>query len=313
VPPRPFRFSLQAVSAGSGREWLDLARKAEALGFDALVTADHLDAMYSPITPLAAVAPVTTTLRLGVLVLNNDFRHPALVAREIATLDALSDGRAEVGLGAGHAFPEYERNGIPFDAPGVRVSRLAESVQLIRRLLDGESVVHAGDHYRLDGEVCHPLPVQARVPILIGGGGNRVLSIAARHADIVGFAGTGRTRADGNRHEPTGFPAAAVDAQVNVVRAAAGPRLADIELHALVQVVTVTDDPLGVAEALAAEHLPDLAADDVLATPYLLIGSVKGLIDELQAHRERWGFSHFTVRPPAMDAFAPVVAALAGR
>lgn len=302
---------MQCAEASDRSSLRALARHVEALGYSALYTADHLDDCLSPLAPLVTVAEATSTLRVGVLVLNNDLRHPSLVAREAATVDLLTDGRLELGLGAGHARPEYERNGISFDAAGVRVARLDESVQVVRRLLDGETVTFDGDHVHLRGERCQPDPVQARLPLLVGGGGRRVLGIAARHADIVGFTGLGRTLADGNRHLASGFPEAAVDEQVAWVRVEAGNRFPHLELQALVQSVVITDDPLTSARSVA-ERLAPLTAEDVLRTPYVLIGSVAELVDRLREQRSRWGLSHYTVRAGAMDDFAPVVALLAG-
>ncbi len=310
---RAFRFSLQAVEAGSRGEWVELVKRADDAGFDMLVTADHLGGCLAPLLPLATAAEISPRLRLGVMVLNNDFHPPSLLARDAATLDLLSDGRLELGLGAGHAQPEYERAGLTFDPPGVRVSRLEEAVVILRRLLDGETVTHAGRHYRLDEERCDPLPVQPHVPLLVGGGGRRVLGIAARHADAVGFTGLGRTLADGQRHEPTGFRADRVDGDVAAVRAAAGERLTALESQVLVQTVVVTRDPRGAAEEIVRAHLPALAVDDVLGSPYLMVGTAEALVERLLAQRERWGFTHYTVRPDALGRIEPVIAALAGR
>ncbi len=308
---RPFRFSLQVATTESRRSWQDQARQAADAGFSALFTADHLDACLSPLAPLISAAEAAPGLRVGTLVLNNDLRHPSLLAREAAAVDLLTDGRLELGLGAGHARPEYERNGLRFDPPQLRVARLAESVQVLRRLLDGETVTFHGDHYDLDGETCYPRPAQPHVPLLVGGGSPATLAVAARHADAVGFTGLGRTLLDGNRHEVTGFPPAAVTRQVDWVRDQAGDRIDELELHALVQAVVVTDRPKEEAERLGT-LLPGLSAADILATPYVLVGTVGGITEALVERRERWGFSHFTVRPAALPAFAPVVATLAG-
>jgi probable F420-dependent oxidoreductase len=289
---RPFRFSLQAARSASRSEWVDLARKAEDLGFSMLVTADHLDALISPLAPLVTAAEATTTLRVGVLVLNNDLRHPALLAREAATIDLLTEGRLELGLGAGHARPEYERIGLPFDPPAIRVGRLAESVQILRALLDGEAVTFDGEYYRLAGEQCYPQPTQSHLPLLVGGGGSRVLGIAARWADTVGFTGLGRTLDDGNSHEPSGFGLAAVDEQVASVRAQAGDRIDALEFQALVQAVIITGEPRQAAADLIARRTPSLMVDEVLGTPYLMVGSEAALVDKLMEQRERWGFSH---------------------
>jgi probable F420-dependent oxidoreductase len=310
-PTTPFRFSVQSADAADRREWEERARQVEDLGFDALYTADHLDVCLPALIPLAHAAAVTSTLRLGTLVVNNDLRHPAVLAREAAAIDLLSDGRFELGIGAGHAFPEYDRVGIPFDPAPVRVRRLRESVEVLRRLLDGEEVTVDGDHYRLRGERCHPRPVQERLPLLVGGGGRHVLATAARHADIVGLTGLGRTLQDGNRHEPSAWDVASVTEQVAWVREQAGDRARALELQALVQVVAVADDPVRAAESVQA-RIPSVPVEVLLDTPYALIGSQAAIIETLQRHRERWGISHYTIRPGAVAAFAPVVADLAG-
>ena len=175
--PMSFRFSLQAVQAESRREWIELVKRTDGAGFDMLVTADHLDGCLSPFSPLATAAEVSDRLRLGVLVLNNDFYSPSVLAREAATLDLLSDGRVEIGLGAGHAKPEYDRAGITFDSAPTRVDRLEEAVVILRRLFDREVVTFSGRHYRLVEERCDPAPLQAHLPLLVGGGGRRVLGI----------------------------------------------------------------------------------------------------------------------------------------
>jgi probable F420-dependent oxidoreductase len=310
--PRPFRFSLQVPRARSRKEWVELARRAEDTGFDMIVTADHLGAP-APLVPLAVAAEATERLRIGTMVLNNDFYRPSLLARDVATLDLLSDGRMELGLGAGHARPEYERAGIPFDPPGRRVERLAESVTLLRRLLDGEAVTEQGEHYDLRAESVAPRPVQARLPLLVGGGGDRVHGIGARLADGVGFTGLGRTLDDGHHHEPAGFAPGRVDEQVAHVRRAAGDRIEAIELQVLVQAVVVTKDPVRAAEDLIGERLGSMSVEDVLATPYLMVGTEWELIDRLIERRERWGFSHYTVRPDALGQIEGVMAALVRR
>lgn len=308
-----FRFSLQAVQAQSRQEWLELVRRADDAGFDMIVTADHLGGCLSPLLPLAMAAEVSDRVRLGVMVLNNDFHHPSLLARSAATLDLLSDGRLELGLGAGHAKPEYDRAGLAFDPAAVRVERLEEAVIVLRQLLDGETVTFNGRHYRLVEERCDPAPFQARVPLLVGGAGRRVHSVAARHADAVGFTGLGRTLEDGQRHDPSGFRPDRVDDDVAAVRAAAAQRSSPLELQVLVQAVVVTDDAYGTAEEISSARLPSLTANEVLATPYLMVGSATTLVDRLIEQRERWAFSHYTVRQDALGQLEPVIAALAGR
>jgi probable F420-dependent oxidoreductase len=309
-PLAPFRFSLQAVQAASRREWVDVVKRVDDAGFDMLVTADHLGGGLAPIVPLATAAEVSSRLRLGVMVLNNDFQHPSHLAREAATLDLLSDGRLELGLGAGHGKPEYERAGIRFDPAPVRVDRLEEAVVVVRRLLDGESVTFSGTHYQLRDERCAPRPAQDHVPLLIGGGGRRVHGIAARHADAVGFTGLGRTRADGHHRDPDGFGLERVERDVAHVRRVAGQRLDSLEFQVLVQAVVVTEDAVSAAEEMARTALSTLSVEDVLATPYLLVGAKNALIERLLEYRERWGFSHYTVRSDALGQIEPVMAAL---
>lgn len=311
---RPFRFSVQAAMASSRQEWVDLARRAEDAGYDMLVTADHLGGPLAPLVALGVAAEATRQLRVGTMVLNNDFHHPVLLARDLGSLDVLSDGRVELGLGAGHARPEYQSAGIPFDPPARRVERLAESAQLLRRLLAGETVSHHSVDYRLEDARCDPRPAQSHLPMLVGGGGDRVLSLAARHADAVGFTGLGRTLEDGQHHEPTGFRPDRVDRQVGVVRDAAGHagRGDQLELQVLVQAVVITGDPQGAAEGIRS-RLPGLSTDDILTTPYLMVGTVESVTERLLEQRQRWGFSHYTVRADALGALAPVVASLTGR
>jgi probable F420-dependent oxidoreductase len=306
----PFRFGLQVVTAASRTALVERARRAEDLGFSVLQTADHLDEVLPPLVTLATVAEATSRLRVGTLVLNNDLRHPVVLAREAAAVDLLSDGRLELGIGAGHSEPEYRSAGLPFDRPGVRIERLAESLALLDGLLSGQEVTTAGRHYTVTAARVFPRPVQQpRPPILVGGGGRKVLALAARRADVVGLTGTGPTRADGRHHVPTGWPPAAVDAQVASVRSeAAAAGRATPELHALVQVVDVTDDRRGALERLQ-RHLPELTLADLEGTPYLLVGSPTAMAEQLQATRERWGISFVTVRD---EALAPVIAELAG-
>jgi probable F420-dependent oxidoreductase len=241
-------------------------------------------------------------------VLNNDLRHPAVVARETLALDSLSGGRVELGLGAGHGFPEYESAGIRFDDGATRVARLAEAVEVLDGLLRGNDVTFSGDHYQLIAHRAWPPATQRpRPPILVGGNGHRLLRMAAARADTVGLSGTGRTKADGLTHEATGFPPEAVDERIALVRAASPPR--DVELHALVQQVIVTDDPTTAAERVR-KLVPELSAEDILATPYLWIGTIESICDQVRAARDRWGFSYFTLFHHSLKAATPVVTQL---
>jgi probable F420-dependent oxidoreductase len=309
---KPFRFGVNLRSAGSRVEWVDKARKLEDLGYSSLTVPDHLAEMFAPMPALVSAAAATKTIRVGTAVLNNDFRHPVLVAREAATVDLLTDGRLELGLGAGYVKSEYEQSGLRFDLGGARVERLAEAAVIIKRLLAGEQVAFTGRHYRVTDHKIHPLPVQQpHPPILIGGNGPQLLTLAAKEADIVGLTGI-TFRRGGTEPDLSAWKAAVVDDRVQLVREAAGDRYERLELNALVQRVIVTGDRRKAAEELT-RRWTQLSVEEILQSPYALVGTVDELVEDLQARRMRWGLSYFVTHEPYVDALAPVVARLAGR
>ena len=309
---KPFRFGVNAWSAGSRAEWTDKARRAEEFGYSVFTVPDHLAGIFAPMPALMSAAAATKRLRVGTNVLNNDFRHPVLVAREAATADLLTDGRLQLGVGAGHMKSEYDEAGLPFDAGSTRVERLGEAVTIVKSLLKGEEVTFAGRHYRVSGHRIHPLPVQRpHPPILIGGNGRQLLTLAAREADIVGLSGI-TFRRDGVEPDLSGWRTAGVDQRVQLVRKAAGDRYERLELNALVQRVVVTDSRRQAAEELA-RRWTQLSPAEILESPYVLIGTVDQQVEDLQARRERWGISYYAIFEPYLEAFAPVVAKLAGR
>jgi probable F420-dependent oxidoreductase len=309
-----FRFGVSVRAAQSRADWIEKARKVEDLGYSTLTVPDHLTDLMAPMPALVSAAEATKYLRLGTYVLNNDLRHPVLVAREAATVDLLTDGRLELGLGAGSIKSEYDQAGLAFDAGSRRVDRLVEAVSVIKGLLKGEQVTFAGRHFRVTGHTIAPLPVQTpHPPILIGGNGRRLLTLAAQEADIVGFSGI--TFRSGGAVPPdlSGWRESEVDERVRLVREVAGEeRYARIELNALVQQVIVTKNPRRAAEELTSRSA-QLSADEILASPYVLIGGIDQITEDLHAHRERWGISYYVVHEPYLDAFAPIVARLAGR
>src|SRR5215831_16362873 len=308
---KPFRFGVSAREAESAASWIQQARRAEQLGYSSFLLADHLVSIPSPFAALAVAAAATSRIRVGPFVLNNDFRHPVIVAREAATLDMLSDGRLELGLGAGHMRSEYAEAGFPYDPAGVRVERLQESVRIIKALLVGEEVSVQGAHYRVSGHRGWPPPTQRpRPPVLIGGHGRRLLSLAAREADIVGLAGF-TLRAGGTRPDPSGFYQEGLEDRLDLVRTEAGPRFGDIELNVLVQRVVVTEDREREVQTVV-EARPEMPAEELLRTPFMLFGTHEELVDQLIAFRLRYGLSYFVVFEHYMEAFAPVVARLAG-
>lgn len=291
---RPFRFGYQ-VRADTPEQLRSEALAAEAAGFDVLCSFDHLGECLSALEPLAFAAAWTTTLRVCPLVLNNDFHHPALLAQRLASLDRLSGGRLEVGIGAGHSFTEYAAASIGFDPPAARKARMAESVEILRGLLEGKTLTHDGPHYRLEG-VTVPRPAQEHVPILVGVNGRTALAHAARHADVVGLTMLGRTLEDGHHHEVR-WEADRLDSTVAWIRQQA----AGLELNALVQEVTITDDRRGAAEEVVRE-VPSLDVEDALATPFLALGTHDEIARHLLDCRARWGISYYVVRD--VDAFA---------
>jgi probable F420-dependent oxidoreductase len=309
---KPFRFGINVRDAASRAEWQDKARKVESLGYAVLLVPDHLAAMLATIPAVMSAADATTSLRIGTNVLNNDLRHPVLLAREAATMDVLTDGRLELGLGAGYVRLEYEQAGLRFDRGGVRVARLAESLTIIKGLLEGTELSFAGQHYRVTGHRIHPRPLQRpRPPLIIGGNGPRLLALAAAEADVVNFTGITFTRG-GTLPDMSGWKAAGVEERMRVVRGTAGPRLHRLELSAQIQRVIVTDHRRDAAAELQ-KTWQQLSVEEILEAPFVLIGTVDEMVDALYARRERWGFSYFVTFEPYMNTLAPVVARLAGK
>ncbi|MEJ7585735.1 MAG: LLM class F420-dependent oxidoreductase [Acidimicrobiales bacterium] len=310
---RRFRFGLSVGSAASRSAWHDLARRTESAGFDVLLAADHLvDDAYPPLPALLSAAEATEALHVGTYVLNNDFRHPVVLAREAVALGALTEGRFELGIGAGHMKSEYDQAGIAFDRAGVRVDRLEESVAIIKGLLAGEEVSFEGRHHQVQRHRAWPVPIEGTtVPLLVGGNGHRVLALAARHADAVGFVGFAHNH-DATEVHLSHFTAAGLDAQVAWVRDQAGDRFDRLELSLLVQRVDITGDRRAAAVRVKA-HMPALSVDDVLDSPYVLLGTPAQIADQLRERRERFGVTHwvtFGERPGSdqrVETMAPVI------
>lgn len=301
-----FRFGMQIRAAGTRREWAEKVRKTEALGYDILLTPDHIGERFAYAPALTAAAAATTTLRLGTLVLDNDFRHPALLAAEAATLDLLSDGRFELGMGAGWMGDDYTISGIPFDSPAVRVGRLEEAVHIIKDSFGDAPVTHHGEHFTINGLVGYPRPVQQpHPPILLGAGGKRMLAIAAREADIVGLISPG-LRQDGLPD----VSGETVAKQVAYLRECAGERADEIELNILLQRLVVTDNTQSALDEVSREW--GIAVETLRESPCVLIGSTDQIVDTLRCRRERYGISYYVTRDLHMEEFAPVVSALGG-
>lgn len=306
----PFRF---AIHTGGGRltdDFPALVRRAEELGYDALYVTDHLGRQLSPIAALATAAALTRRIRIGAYVFANDFRHPLILAREAATLDVLSGGRLELGLGAGWMRSDYRRLGLPYDRPGLRIARLEEALGLIKRLLSGEAVTHAGRFYRLEGARVGPGPIQRpHPPIMLGGGGPRLLRMAAREAQIVGFAPQMGTA---GRPMLRATTEAALAERVAVVREAAGPRFNELELNVFVADAGV----VGRGQPLPASLrtlLKSAGPAAIGGSPYLLYGTASQLRERVLRRRDRLGISAYGIPAQAMEALAPIVEGLRGR
>lgn len=314
---RPFRFGLIAERVRDGEGLVALAREAEALGYATLVLRDHFvrdpfGDQLAPMVSLAAVAAVTRTLRVGTMVLDNDYRHPVLLAKEAATLDVLSGGRLELGIGAGWLRDEYDRAGIAFDPAGVRVSRLEESLRVLKGLFSGEPFSFSGDHYTIDDLRGFPVPTQRpHPPLLIGAGSRRMLQLAGREADVVGILPralpSGTIADDLSERTPE-----TVERKVGLVRDAAGERFPDVELSMVVSVTVAGDHRAAAEREAAARGWGAAAADFVLEMPSVFIGTVDRIEDEMRARRDRYGFSYYVVADEDMEALAPVVERLAG-
>jgi len=303
---RPFRFAVQIAGAPTGGEWLDLARRMEALGYGTISMPDHVvgDA-FAGFPALAAAAAVTSRMRVGNLVLNNDLRNPLLVAREALTLDALSGGRLELGIGAGWLEGDYESLGISFDPPRVRIARLGEAVRLIKRLLTEDEVSFKGRFYQLARARAFPRPAQRpRPPILVAGGGPRLLELAAREADIVGLFVTRHF----TRARALDFSRASAEMQVTHVREHAAGR--ELELNVTITDLVVTDDRRGAIAQVASEREQDERT--IETSPYVLIGSLDEIRRHLAAIRDALGISYFSLRGASVETVAPVVRELTG-
>lgn len=306
---KPFRFGAFAYRTTSGHEWTEVARRIEALGFSTLAMPDHFLNPLTPMPALAAAAAVTSTLRIAAIVFANDYRHPALLAKEAATLDLLSDGRFEFGIGAGWLQKEYDQAGIRFDPAGVRIARMQEALDIIKRLWGADPVTHHGAHYTIEGLTGLPKPVQQpHPPIFIGGTGKRMLQLAAREADIVGLLPKNLPQGG---HDWLGSTLDVLQQQAEWVREAAPERHAALECSYVAFRAIVTDSPRTAAGAARGAY--GLTPEQMLASPDFLIGSVDAIVDQLQERRERFGISYIEVDEAEADAFAPVIARLAGR
>lgn len=315
---RPFRFLVDTGEQLDGPGLAAFARRAESIGYSTLMIPDHLTSVYAPIPLLSAVAAATERLRVGTFVFNNNLRHPAVLAQELATLDRLSGGRLEVGLGAGWNKPEHDAIGIPFEPVGTRVTKLAEAIKVIKGCFGDETFSFAGKHYTITDYDARPKPVQRpHPPIFIGGGGRRLLTLAGKEAQIIGLA---PRIAKDDKGLPTldtpSITLAATEEKIGWIREAAGDRFAEIELNTYPTggPMVVTNDAKGEArrraDKLRERTGVELTVEEIMESPHVFIGSVKELTQKFVDLRERLGISSFLLDD--METFAPIVQELAG-
>ena len=304
---RPFRFATSVTRGRSAEHWREVARRAEALGYDTLLMPDHITDQLAPAPALAAAAAATTTLRIGSFVFDNDYRNPVMLAKEATTLDLLSDGRLEFGIGAGWNTRDYRQLGITYDTPKVRVDRMEEALALIKRLWTEQRVTHEGAHYRVRDATVLPRPTQRpHPPVMIGGGGPRMLRIAAREAQIVALAPGVNTRGGPNLGTIT---TASVEKRVAMLRRS--PRFSELELNVIVFDAAVIDAARSLLDALTARVKS--AGTAIVDSPFFMYGSRRSIVEDLLARRERLGISYVAIPGRAMREFGPVVAALRGK
>src|SRR4051812_28905415 len=308
---RPFRFAVQTSTAPDGRAWRERARKMESLGYSTLYIPDHFGDQFGPLVALTSAAEATETLRVGSLVFDNDYRHPVVLAKELATLDLLSEGRLEIGMGAGWMKSDYDESGMPYDRPGVRVDRMIEGLTIMKAKWGDGSATFEGQHYKVHNAQGLPRPYTSpHPPIVIGGGSPRVLGVAAREADIVGI----------NPNLAAGYVGPEVAAEstaerfhqrVQWVKDAAGDRFETLDLQMLTFFVQFVADRRAAAANLAP--LFGLSVDDALEVPMALVGTVDDICDTLEERREKFGFNYWVVHEAEMEEFGQVVERLAGK
>jgi len=304
------RFATQSGSASSGQEWIDRAKRLEALGYGTLAMPDHMiGGAWAAMPALAVAATATQKLRVGTLVIDNDFRNPTVFARECATLDVLTNGRFELGIGAGWLDRDYQSTGIPFDRGRVRVGRLAEAVMLLKRLFTEEQVTFAGEYYEVDRAECRPKPVQRPYPpFLIAGGGPDILALAGREANIVAIVASGITGS--GKLAPEKLTLETMREQISVVRDAAGARFGEIELSMFLDCIVTDDRERTIAEmAKQAKAEPDVLRNSA----YRGIGTLREIRDHIVRMRDAIGITYFCLRGPDVESLGPVVGELTGR
>jgi len=296
-------LGVEMMAPLEGLTWAQTAVALEGFGYSTMFAPDHFDEGFGPITAMATVTAATSTLRVATAVFCADFRHPAVLARELASIDVLSQGRIEVGIGAGYLVDDYRASGLTMDPPKVRVDRLIEYVTVLKGLFGQGEFTFDGDYFQIDALDGTPHPhTPGGPPIFLAGGGKRMLTFAAQAADIIGINPSLPSSLD---RRPKDGLASAIDEKVDWVRDAAGDRFNSLRFHSWLRHASVTED-----SAAAATHIGEsmgVGPEEILASPGVLIGDVNEIIERLLERRERWGFSYYTVQQPALHEFIPVL------
>lgn len=312
---RPFRFGAQLYADDNRQKWIAQVKKAESIGFSVVTLPDHFGERVAIWPSIVAAADATTQLRFGSMAINNDFWNPVVLAREIATTDVMTEGRIEVGVGAGWRSADYEWTGVARDRASIRIARLAESVEVLKKTFAGQRFDFHGTYFQVDGVEGWPHPVQQpHPPLMIGGSGPKILGLAAREANIVGVhinldAGNFDVTA-GTPNIEQGATNRQIEERLAWIKQAAGTRFDSLELHVFVLDVVITEDRSAVAERIAEAYA--ISPEEVKTSPYFAIGTIRSIVEQLQDSRDRYGLSYITVREDHLDLFAPVVEQLAG-
>jgi probable F420-dependent oxidoreductase len=316
---RPFRFGVLCEEMGTSQAWREKVRRVEELGYATLLLRDHFlpgsfGDQFAPLSALMAAAMMTNTLRIGSMVFDNDYRHPVMLGKEVATLDVLSGGRFEFGLGAGWMGSEYEQAGLPFDPPGTRIDRFEEALQIFKGLFADGPLTLAGKHYTITGISGFPKPLQRpHPPILIGAGGRRMLAIAAREADIVGMMAGPLTASAPTVNDPAAYSAENFAQKIAWLRQTAGERFPHLELSVITTPVFTSNRGLGAEQLAQRRGWSGISAQEILQMPTIFIGTLEQIAEQMLERRERFGISYYMTFDRLMEAYAPLVERLSGK
>lgn len=316
---RPFRFGVLCEEMGTREEWLAKAQRAEELGYATLLIRDHFTPgpfgdQFAPIAALMAAAMATTRIRIGSMVFDNDYRHPVILGKEAATLDLLSGGRLELGLGAGWMGQEYAEAGMTFDPPGRRIARFEEALHILKGLFASEPLTFRGQHYTITGIQSFPRPLQQpHPPILIGAGGQRMLALAAREADIVGLLAGPLNAGEPTSTDPAAYSVESLSRKIAWLREVAQERFSHLELSVITNPRFTANRRQAAEEIAHARGWSSVSPEDILEMPTFFMGTVDEIAEQMLERRERFGISYYMTFDRVMETFAPLVARLTGR